>query len=85
MLAAIDTTLKEQILCLAIPKITKEAITHETNLIDHLGFDSVKLVQMIMELEDAFGIIFEDEDMDVDVLTNYGALQALIIQKTQNG
>ena len=37
------------------------SITLETNLIDDLGADSLDVVELIMELEDEFGITISDE------------------------
>ncbi len=36
-------------------------ITLETNLIDDIGADSLDVVELIMELEDEFGITISDE------------------------
>ncbi len=36
-------------------------ITMETNLIDDIGADSLDVVELIMELEDEFGITISDE------------------------
>ena len=37
------------------------SVTLETNLIDDLGADSLDVVELIMELEDEFGITISDE------------------------
>ena len=37
------------------------SITLETNLIDDIGADSLDVVELIMELEDEFGIAISDE------------------------
>ena len=36
-------------------------MTMDTNLIDDLGADSLDVVELIMELEDEFGIAISDE------------------------
>ena len=39
-----------------------EAITMDTNLIDDIGADSLDVVELIMSLEDMYGISINDED-----------------------
>ena len=39
-----------------------ETITMDTNLIDDIGADSLDVVELIMSLEDEFGIAISDED-----------------------
>ena len=47
-------------------ELDPETITAETNLIDDIGADSLDVVELIMELEDEFGIEMEMEDMGED-------------------
>ena len=39
-----------------------QTITMDTNLIDDIGADSLDVVELIMNLEDEFGIAISDED-----------------------
>ena len=39
-----------------------QSITLDTNLIDDIGADSLDVVELIMTLEDEFGIAISDED-----------------------
>lgn len=41
--------------------VSKEKITMETHLVDDLGADSLDAVELIMALEDEFGLEVDDE------------------------
>ena len=43
-------------------ELDPETITLDTNLIDDIGADSLDVVELIMSLEDEFGIAISDED-----------------------
>lgn len=43
------------------------------NLVDDLGYDSISLMQLIVEIEDVFGISMDD-DVLIDAFDNYNSL-----------
>ena len=43
-------------------EVDPDSVTMDTNLIDDLGADSLDVVELIMSLEDNFGVSINDED-----------------------
>jgi len=56
-------------------------ITLETSFVDDLEADSISLVELIMGLEDEYGIEIEDEDAE-KIKTVQDAIDYLLIHKT---
>lgn len=55
-LEKIQTLLSEQL------GISKDKITKDARVIEDLGADSLDVVELLMTMEDEFGITVEDED-----------------------
>lgn len=50
----------KMILAKVLPDVDMSTVTAETKLIDDLGFDSLAIMMMSMEIEDAFGFKFTE-------------------------
>ena len=50
----------KEILGKVLPDVDMDAVTPDTRLIEDLGFDSLALMMMSMEIEDAFGFRFRE-------------------------
>lgn len=68
----IDSILKRLIANYSLGDI--EEIIPETNLIKDLGFDSIIIIQLIVDIEEEFGFTIDDNDFDLDNFVIYELL-----------
>lgn len=76
-------TLEEKVIKIIMDQldVTKEECVLEASFIDDLGADSLDIVELLMEMEEAFGIEIADEELEkittvkdvVDFLKQKGA------------
>jgi len=59
-------TLEEKVIKLVMEQldVTQEECVPEASFIDDLGADSLDLVELIMEMEEVFGIEIADEELE---------------------
>ena len=50
----------KEILSNVLPDVDMSSVNENTKLIDDLGFDSLAIMMMSMEIEDAFGFKFKE-------------------------
>jgi acyl carrier protein len=53
----------------------------DTTLTRDLGFDSINIIQLIVEVEAQFNIEIEDDDLGVENISNFGKLCSIIEKK----
>ena len=84
MTPAITTNLAntlEDIVRRFAPKDTAAlAFTHETRLTDDAGIDSPRMIDLVLGVEDTFGITVDDDDLDR--VKTFGQLIDLVRQRT---
>lgn len=77
---SIFTVVCEQLLCLLGPRFTAADIKPESLLVEDLGLDSLKFVDLTVRIEDAFGLAtfpmqdWVDSQVAEDVPLSVGAL-----------
>ena len=49
--------------------VKKEAINEDTNLVDDIQVDSLDMVDLVLAIEQEFGIEIKDEDITPDIKT----------------
>jgi acyl carrier protein len=72
----IESRLKELIVDRLFLKMAPEDIETEASLLDDYGVDSVSLLELVVGLEDEFGIQIEDGDFNV---ANFESVAALTV------
>lgn len=53
-------------------------VNEDTDLIDDLGFDSIGLVELSVELESKFGVCIDDDELDIDNLRKISFLNSKV-------
>lgn len=75
-----ECKLKDIIIKIVDADLQASDINEEMDLMD-IGFDSVKVIELIVELETEFDIEFYDEDLDIDNLIIFMKLKELVQSK----
>lgn len=79
----IKEKLKKIIVDIAPIVVEISEITDNTVLTKDLGFDSVQIISLIVEIESQFDIEIEDEDLDIEKLTVLKTLTDMVVNKLQ--
>lgn len=80
----LNEKLKKIIAEVALKEVNESIISDDVVLTSDLGYDSVQIIQLIVELESQFQIEIEDDDLDIDKLTIYRNLRDMIAAKITN-
>ena len=75
---AIENKLKEMIVERLFLSVAPADIVTDASLVDAYGVDSVCLLELVVGLEEAFGIVMEDGDFDVRNFISVAALRDFV-------
>lgn len=76
--ATIEAKLKQMIVERLFLQVAPSAILTDASLIDTYGVDSVCLLELVVGLEEAFGVVIEDGDFDVRNFISVAALRDFV-------
>ena len=76
--ADIEKKLKEMIVERLFLQVRPEEMDTDASLVETYGVDSVCLLELVVGLEDAFGIVIEDSDFDVRNFISVAALRDFV-------
>lgn len=78
----IEEQLKQLIVERLFLKIKPDDIGDDDSLIDDHGIDSVQVLEIVVGLEEEYGISFEDEDFDIEVFKTVKSIADFVRQRT---
>jgi len=76
--AATEAKLKEMIVERLFLSVAPSEIQTDASLVDAYGVDSVCLLELVVGLEEAFGVVIEDGDFDVRNFISVAALRDFV-------
>jgi len=77
----VETQIKEMIVERCFLSIEPAAIGDEDDLMESVGLDSVQILEVVVGLEEVFGITFEDSDFDLENFRNLASIAAYVRSK----
>ena len=58
-----------------------DEFTDDSSLIDDLALDSIQVLELIVSLEKKFDIVFDAQELNIDMFDKYGKLIDLVMRK----
>lgn len=77
----IDVKLKKIVAKLADSLVKCEDIHDDSHLISDFGYDSMQIIQLVVEIEKKFMMEFDDEDLTNETFLTYGSLKKTLAKK----
>lgn len=81
MADTVENRLKKMIVERLFMKVAPEDIEEDKSLIDTYGVDSVSLLELVVGIEEEFGVSVEDDDFAVEHFETVTALAAFVREK----
>ena len=83
--AELTQRIKELVVECLFLDVEPASIGDDENLMEVYSVDSVNLFEIVVALEDDYGISFEDEDFDVETFSTVASIAGLVKRKQEEG
>lgn len=81
MTESIEDRIRKMMVTRLFMRIPPEDIKENESLIDSYGIDSISLLELVVGIEEEFGLVIGDDEFDVKHFETVGALSAFIRAK----
>ena len=85
MVEDLEKRVKEMIVERCFLTISPHQIENDASLTEAIGLDSVQVLEVVVGLEEVFGITFEDADFDIENFASVSAIAAYVRQADAGG
>lgn len=75
---SVEEKLKQIINKISDNYVNVDEISNQTNLFEDVGLDSLKIMELVVEIEIQFGIEIDEDDLNMDKISNYYNLKMLV-------
>lgn len=79
------TALKQLVLNITQLKLSPEQVSDNANLFNDCGLDSTSVVDLVVRLEEEFGISIDEDELDVRLFQDLSNLASLVERKQAAG
>ena len=80
---SIEQTVKELMVERLFLKVTADQIADETDIMEELGVDSVSVFEIVVGLEESFGISFEDDEFKIETFRTPKSIADFVRRKLE--
>jgi len=80
----VEKQIKEMIVERCFLDVPPDRIADDDDLMEAVGLDSVQILEVVVGLEENFGITFEDTDFDIENFRNVGAIAQYVRSKANS-
>jgi len=73
--------IKEMIVERCFLDIEPDGIEDDASLMEAVGLDSVQILEVVVGLEEVFGVTFDDADFDIETFSNVNAIAQYVRER----